>query len=132
DAVDHVGPWFLVGISVAALLASTLDDGALATIPSTLTTAIASVAAFPLYLCAAGSTPLAAMFVHKGASAGTALAFLLVGPATSLPTLSLLRRLHVARTAFFFALGVVVGGCVLGSTVDALAPDARSSMAKWF
>lgn len=111
DAVDHVGPWILLGLGVAALLEPALDEGALALVPPALQTILLAALALPLYLCAAGATPLAALLVHKGVTAGAALAFLLVAPATSMPTLKLVRRLHGRGAATTFAL-LVVGGAV--------------------
>lgn len=116
DAVDHVGPWILLGLGVAALLEPALDEGALSLVPPALQTILLAVLALPLYLCAAGATPLAALLVHKGVTAGAALAFLLVAPATSMPTLQLVRRLHGRGAATTFAL-LVVGGAVAAGLV---------------
>ena len=118
DAVDHVGPWLVLGLAVAALLEAALNELALAGVPQQLLTVALAVAALPLYLCAAGATPVAAVLVHKGASAGAVLAFLLVGPATSLPTLSLVKRLHGARAAAAFAVLVTGGAVVVGLVTD--------------
>jgi len=57
----------------------------------------------PLYVCASGSTPLAALLIAKGVSPGAAIAFLLTGPATNVTTFGVLARLHSKRTALFFA-----------------------------
>ena len=60
--------------------------------------------AIPIYVCAEGATPLAAVMIHKGVSVGAALAFLLVGTSTNLPVLGVLRR-GLGRTgAIVFAL----------------------------
>ena len=72
----------------------------------------------PLYVCASGATPLAAVAIHKGVSAGAALAFLLTGPATNATTFGILKALHGRKTALLFGAGVCVASCILGWTVD--------------
>lgn len=119
DAVDHVAPWLLLGLGAAALLEPLLDENLWSTIPSSVQTIGLAVAALPLYLCAAGSTVLAALLVHKGISIGAALALVLVGPATSIPTLALVRRHHGVRAAVTCALVVVVGAVCVGMVADA-------------
>jgi uncharacterized membrane protein YraQ (UPF0718 family) len=122
DAVDHIGPWLLLGVAVAAALQVSLDTDALRTIPSAMQIGVASVTALPLYLCAAGITPVAFVLLGKGASAGAVLAFLLVAPTTSLPTLALLRHRHGMVAAVAFAAAVLLAASLVGLCVDAIAP----------
>lgn len=115
-AVDHTGPWMLVGVLAAALLEPSLPRGALAVAPGLPTlVAVAACAglAFPLYLCAAGLTPIAALLVHKGLPLPAALALLLVGPSISVAALAHVRRAHGGAAA------VRVFGAVLGATAVA-------------
>jgi hypothetical protein len=118
DAVDHVAPWIVLGLGVAALLEPHLDEGALASLSPALQTVALALVALPLYLCAAGATPVAAVLVHKGVAAGAALAFLLVGPATSMPTVAMLKRIHGRATSWGFAVVVVVGAVLAGLVAD--------------
>lgn len=118
DAVDHVGPWLLLGLGAAALLEPALREGAEFAVPVGIQIVAVAVAALPLYLCAAGTTVIAALLVHKGLAAGAAVALLLVGPATSLPTLKLLERHHGRAAAALFAALVVGGATVAGAIVE--------------
>lgn len=124
DAVDHVGPWLVLGLGVASLLQQALGDGALHSVPPALQTVLFAVGSLPLYLCAAGSTPVAAVLLQKGASVGAVLAFLLVGPATSLSTLALLDRLHGRRSARAFAFVLVGAATTVGLVVNAITSAA--------
>lgn len=131
DAVDHVGPWLLLGLGAAALLEPALDENSWSHVPGVVQVMALAVAAVPLYLCAAGTTLIAALLVHKGLTVGAALALLLVGPATSIPTLQLVHRRHGARAAVALAALVVGGAVVLGLTADiALAPWTGGSSAQ--
>lgn len=128
DAVDHILPWMLLGLGIAALIEPSIAEDALKNVSAPLQTISFSLAALPLYLCAAGSTPIAFLLLHKGASAGAALAFLLVGPVTSLPTLALLKKLHGTRSTVLFASLVVAGACAAGIIVDLVFPVGEDSM----
>ncbi len=46
----------------------------------------------PLYVCASSSTPIAAALVMKGLSPGSALLFMLVGPATNISNIAVLQK----------------------------------------
>ncbi len=119
DAVDHVGPWLLVGVAVAAAVRVNVAPSALADVSSSTQVGVAALAALPLYLCAAGITPIAFALLGKGASAGAVLAFLLVGPTTSLPTFALVKRHHGAAASVALAVVVTLAAALLGLAVDA-------------
>lgn len=120
ESVDETAPWIVVGLGLAALLTPLLDPTALAGLPSTVAVPLAALIGMPLYVCASGSTPLAAVLVLKGLSPGAALAFLLTGPATNLTTFGVLSRSFDRRTAIVFALVMFLGASGLGLLVDAL------------
>ena len=58
-------------------------------------------AGVPIYVCATASVPIAAGFMHMGASPGAALAFLISGPATNLATFTTVWKLLGARARCF-------------------------------
>lgn len=118
ESVDETAPWIVVGLGLAALLTPWLDPGALAGLPSVVAVPLAALIGMPLYVCASGSTPLAAVLIAKGLSPGAALAFLLTGPATNVTTFGVLSRLHDRRTAIAFAAAMFVGATGLGLLVD--------------
>ncbi|OGQ11769.1 MAG: hypothetical protein A2138_20155 [Deltaproteobacteria bacterium RBG_16_71_12] len=120
DAVDHLGPWLVAGVVAAAALASSLPASILPAVPSLLHPLLAAVLAFPLYLCAAGTTPVALVLLTLGLTPGGALALLLVGPATSVATLAHVRRRAGARAALVHGAVVLGGAIALGAAVDAV------------
>jgi len=103
----------------AALAEPLLDHDLLVALPPLAQVPMAAAIGIPLYVCASGATPLAAMAVHKGVSVGAALAFLLSGPATNLTTFTMLTALH--GRAFAVRFGVVLLGLAVltGYAVDA-------------
>ena len=63
-----------------------------------------------------------ALLMHKGLSAGAAMAFLLIGPATNVNTWSVLGEHHGRRTATLFAVGLFVVAIAMGYGVDLWLP----------
>ena len=128
DMVDQTAPWILVGLGVSAMLAPYLDPETFAALPPGLDVPLAAALGMPLYVCASGSTPLAAVFVAQGLSPGAALAFLLTGPATNVTTYGVLNGLHGARTATVFAVATFAGSVGLGYAVNAVMPSGTAEL----
>ncbi len=66
----------------------------------------------PLYVCATGSVPVAAALMLKGVSPGSAMVFLMTGPATNAATIATIWKLLGRKTAAVY-LGVIVVGALL-------------------
>jgi uncharacterized protein len=125
NSFDHIGPWLLLGLCVAAFAEPLLSPTMLSGIPSWLEVPLAAALGVPLYVCAAGSTPIVMVLVHKGLSPGAAIAFLLAGPAVHIATIGLMTRLLSRRAAVGFVLSVVGASCGVGLMINgALGPDA--------
>ncbi len=121
-AVDSTATWILVGLLLSAVLMPYVDREWLASLPTGLDVPIAAAIGLPLYVCATGSTPLAAMLMVQGLSPGAALALMLTGPATNVTTFGVLARLHGGRVAVLFAAAMWAGACGLGLLVNWLLP----------
>ena len=63
-------------------------------------------AGVPIYVCATASVPIAAGFIHMGASPGAALAFLIAGSATNPATFTTVWKVLGRRTALLYLLTV--------------------------
>jgi uncharacterized membrane protein YraQ (UPF0718 family) len=126
-AVDHTATWILTGLLLSALLTPYVDKEWLASLPNGIDVPIAALIGLPLYVCATGSTPLAAMLLVLGMSPGAVLALLLTGPATNVTTFGVLKRLHGSRAATLFAASMLVGTIVLGHLVNWLLPTLAIS-----
>lgn len=120
DMLRDFGWSFLVGILLAGLLAAvlptqSLSGGAWGSVGMVTVMLIASI---PLYVCASGSTPIAASLLRHGVSPGAALVFLLAGPATNIPTVTLMMKELGRRNTVLYVAGVICCSVVLGSIVD--------------
>jgi len=120
DMVDATAPWILVGLGLSALLEPWLSAESLASVSPAFEVPLFALLGMPLYVCASGSTPLAAVLIAKGVSPGAAIAFLLTGPATNVTTFGVLARLHSRGTALAFASTTVVVATALGWGANAV------------
>jgi uncharacterized protein len=130
EIVDHTGAWLLVGLVVAALLEPYLDPAWLGRIPQGLDVLLFSLLGLPLYVCASGATPLAAVLLLKGASTGAVLAFLITGPSTNVTTFGILKRYHGARGAALFAAAVYGFSVATGFAINWLFPGSSAPIGK--
>ncbi|AUX47048.1 hypothetical protein SOCE26_085600 [Sorangium cellulosum] len=122
--LDRVAAWYLVGLVLAAVADAALAPAAASALGAPADVVVSALAAMPFYVCALGATPLAAVMIHKGLSAGAALAFLLVGPAMNVAVLAVLKRSLGARAAAVFALASVAVAVALGLAANALVAGA--------
>ena len=121
-AVDNTATWILMGLLLSAMLMPYVSAQWIASLPAGIDVPIAALIGLPLYVCATGSTPLAAMLLVQGLSPGAVLALLLTGPATNVTTFGVLARLHGGRVAVLFAGAMWFGAVGLGYLVNWLLP----------
>lgn len=122
---DDVASWLLIGLILSAIVAVSIPDDWM---PSGFIDGWGSYAAaiaigIPMYVCASASTPLAAVLMAKGMlSAGSALVFLLVGPATNLGTIGIVGKI-LGKRAVVVYLSMIAGVALLfGLFLDWAAP----------
>jgi hypothetical protein len=127
ESVQHVMPFVLLGLFVAALCEPFLDPASIARMPAGLDVAVLTVIGIPAYVCASGATPLAAVLIHKGISVGAVLAFMLTGPASNVTTVGMLARLHGKKTALGFVLGMCVVAIGAGFAVNLFVPNPTTA-----
>lgn len=146
EILGSIDYWIILGVVISALLTVLVPPGYLATLPwvqglpGMLLVLAISV---PLYVCTTGSVPIAAGLVAAGMPLGTALVFLMAGPATNVATIGAIYRTLGGRiltvylgviTVFSMAFGLLFGGLLPSgghvdhhahhTTVDPLATGA--------
>jgi hypothetical protein len=129
EAVDHTAAWILVGLGLSAILLPHVGPATFAALPAGLDVPLAALLGLPIYVCASGSTPLAAVLVYQGLSPGAALAFLLTGPATNVTTFAVLTRLHGRRLAAMFVVAMLVLATALGYATNLAFGSVRVPLA---
>lgn len=119
--LDDIIVWLLVGLSFSAAVITFLPPSFLAEwgsgLPAML---IMIVIGIPMYVCATASTPIAAGLLIAGISPGTALVFLMAGPATNISTLGIIGKELGRRSLSAYLIGVCVVALASGLLLDFL------------
>ena len=122
DLFKDIAVWLAVGLVLAAVIQTFVPPDAMTRWGSGMFAMLAMlVIGVPMYICATASTPVAAAILAAGVSPGTALVFLLAGPATNLGTVGIVRRELGTRACAAYLVGVCGGAVLSGLAVDRLA-----------
>ncbi|MEA3278782.1 MAG: permease [Pseudomonadota bacterium] len=117
DLLGAIDLWIIAGVLAAALITTFVPTDYLAEQSWTqgvLGMLLVLAISIPLYVCTTGSVPIAASLIAAGMPAGTALVFLMAGPATNVATLGAVHRALGARVLLFYLGTVVVMSILLG------------------
>ncbi|WP_274053257.1 SO_0444 family Cu/Zn efflux transporter [Thalassomonas haliotis] len=91
--IDDIIVWLFIGLVFATLVRTLLPPSLLTSYGSGLQAMLIMIAiSIPMYICATASTPIAAGFILAGISPGTALVFMMAGPATNISTLGVIKN----------------------------------------
>ena len=109
DLIRDISLWLMIGLGIAAMVKTYVPtefltqwgDGFMAFL-------VMALIGVPMYICALASTPIAAGLLFSGVSPGATLVFMLVGPATNIATIGLVRN-ELGNRALAAYLGSVVG-----------------------
>ncbi len=121
DLFEKVLFWLCIGIVFAAAVKTFIPVTFLAEWGSGLPAMLVMlVVGIPMYVCATASTPIAAGLLLAGVSPGTAMVFLMAGPATNISTLGVIGKELGRRSLFAYLTGVGVIALFTGFIVDYL------------
>ena len=144
--IGDLAPYLLIGYLLAGLVGVLLGPD-MARLPDYLTSGWAAyvgatIVGVPLYVCATSTTPLAAVLLASGFPPGAILVFLMVGPATNVATLAVLKRIIGLGSTIRYLASIVVVSVACGLALDwlygitAVTPSytagAHASEAGWF
>ena len=119
--IRDMAGWLSLGILAGAAIDYFFPADLLAGMNGLLGKLAVMALAIPLYICASSSTPVAASLILKGMSPGTALLFLLLGPATNISNLLVMRK-YIGTKGIVINLSTIVGvGLLTSFLVDYFA-----------
>ena len=124
ELLQDVTKWLVIGMLMAAFLSVLIPaDFFTERISSEyLAMGMMLLASVPLYICATGSIPIAAVLLMKGLAPGAALVLLMAGPATNIATMAVIGN-TMGRRSLWVYLSTIVGGALLfGVVVNELIP----------
>lgn len=118
--IDDMAFWLALGL----ILGSLIEFLAPAELFSYLNGAggrlLILVVGIPVYICASATTPIAASLVLKGMSPGSALLLLLVGPATNISNIAILKDYIGKRGIILNIVSIAVVALIFSYIVDYL------------
>lgn len=128
ELLMDIAKWLIIGLALAALIAILVPDDFFLTYASNsfVSMLIALLISVPLYICATGSVPIAAVLLLKGLSPGAALVILMAGPATNIATITVIKKIFGNKTLITYLASIVGGAFLFGTIIDQLLPK------EWF
>lgn len=124
ELIQDISKWLLIGLLLAALIAVVVPDNFFiqyANYPW-LNMLLVLAASVPLYICATGSVPVAAVLMMKGLSPGAALVFLMAGPATNIATITVLWKTIGRKATLTYLITIILGALLFGYLIDLFLP----------
>ncbi|NOX48140.1 MAG: hypothetical protein GXO89_14295 [Chlorobi bacterium] len=117
-----IAKWLIMGLAIAALIEMVLPDDFFTMYIGNefLSMGIVLLAAIPVYVCATGSVPIAAVFMMKGLSPGAALVFLMAGPATNTATMAVIGKAIDKRTLVVYLTTIIISAFFFGGITNLL------------
>ncbi|MCW8866641.1 MAG: SO_0444 family Cu/Zn efflux transporter [Colwellia sp.] len=111
--IDDIIIWLAIGLIFATIVRTFMPEEFLLSYGSGLPAMLVMIAiSIPMYICATASTPIAAGFIMAGLSPGTALVFMMAGPATNISTLGVIKNEMGSAVLIRYLLGVAL--CAIG------------------
>ena len=121
EVADEILFALVVGVLLGGVLYLALPDDLLSSqYARWISYPVMVIVGIPLYICASGSTPIAAALVAKGLSPGAALIFLMTGPATNSGTIAIIFSRFGSRFASTYVIGVTAVTFISGIAVDVI------------
>lgn len=126
ELIEDIVKWLLIGLILAGVLSLIIPESFFTQYVGSplLEMLMVLVASVPLYICATGSIPLAAVLLMKGLSPGAALVLLMAGPATNIATMTVIGKSMGKRALLLYLLAIMGGAVGFGFLINALLPGS--------
>ncbi len=124
EFLEDIAKWLVIGLALAALIEVLVPESFFTSNLGNkyLEMLLILVAAVPLYVCATGSVPIAAILMLKGLSPGAAIVFLMAGPATNAATMTVIGNVFGRRTLAIYLVSIIAGAYFFGIIVNEFLP----------
>ncbi|WP_448546660.1 SO_0444 family Cu/Zn efflux transporter [Thalassotalea fusca] len=117
--IDDLIIWLIIGLVFATIVRTYIPNELLIEYGSGLPAMILMILiSIPMYICATASTPIAAGFIMAGISPGTALVFMMAGPATNISTLGVIKSEMGTPVLIRYLLGIALCSIAFGLLLD--------------
>jgi len=122
DLIRDISLWLMIGLGIAAMVKTYVPTEFLTQWGNGfMAFVVMALIGVPMYICALASTPIAAGLLFSGVSPGATLVFMLVGPATNIATIGLVRNELGNRALAAYLASVIGVGFAFGYLTNYLA-----------
>jgi uncharacterized membrane protein YraQ (UPF0718 family)/copper chaperone CopZ len=124
ELLQEISRWLIIGMLLAAFLSVLIPaDFFTQSISSEyLAMLLMLLASVPLYICATGSIPIAAVLLMKGLSPGAALVLLMAGPATNIATMAVIGNTMGRKSLWVYLVSIIGGALFFGILINEFIP----------
>lgn len=124
EFMDDIVKWLVIGLLLAAAIDVAIPQNYIVNHlgNSWIEMGLALVISIPLYICATGSVPLAAVLMLKGLSPGAALVLLMAGPATNAATITVISRTMGNKNLAIYLFAIISGALFFGALANMILP----------
>jgi copper chaperone CopZ len=131
DILAAIDLWLIVGILLAAAITASVPPDFLQGMAWTQGIGgmfLVLIFALPLYVCTTSSVPIAASLIAAGMPVGSALVFLMAGPATNVATVGAVYRTLGLRVLLIYLGTVIVSSIGFGMTFDFIISQDQAAV----
>lgn len=130
DLLDDMSGWLTFGLLLGAALNMAVPDNFFENLGSGTSMLVMLAIGIPFYICASASTPIAASLILKGMNPGSALLFLLVGPATNLSNIMIVQKYLGKKAVIINLISIIVVSVLFAIVVNTFMPNMNVMMAE--
>ncbi|MCL1994809.1 MAG: permease [Defluviitaleaceae bacterium] len=119
--IKATAPYFLIGVFLSAAFRRYVPEAVMISLfgnNSGLGTLMAATIGTPLHICGGAAVPLIQIWLIRGMSIGSAVAFMIAGPALKITNLGALKIVLGARRFVLYILFIVTFAFIFGMLVD--------------
>ena len=124
ELLQDIAKWLIIGFLAAALISVLIPDNFFEAFKGygIIEILVVLAVAAPLYICATGSIPIAAVLLAKGISPGAALVFLMAGPATNIATMAVIGKIMGRKSLILYLSSIIGGAIIFGLAINQFIP----------
>ncbi len=124
EFLQDIAKWLVIGLLLAAFISLLVPDDFFQEYIHNdfLSMLIILAISVPLYVCATGSIPIAAVLIMKGISPGAAFVFLMAGPATNAATITVLGKVMGKKALIGYLTSIIGSALIFGFMIDQFLP----------
>lgn len=115
---DDIAAWLTIGILLGAMIDFVVPENFFSEMGMIQNRLMILAVGIPLYICASASTPIAVSLMLKGLSPGSAILFLLVGPATNISNIAVLQKFIGKKGVAINIFSIAIVALIFSFIVD--------------